>query len=888
MRHGTNFLQDQSISQITREDFQTVARPKIDGTKNLLDALNGQTFDFFILLSSASAIIGSLTQASYAAANTFLDTLANENMSYGRHSGHLVSLNLPPITDVGVLANNRHLQQTLKRQGFLLMKPSEVLSLVGYVISGKATASETAQIVAGFDYRSFTDSDNKYSLENPLFSQLLRSGTSQTIKDNKTATLSIEETLASAESRETAEVLIADFVAQKIATLAAFETENVDLNRRVADFGIDSLVIIELKNWISQNFQAKVQPSEISDSKSIVSLSNLIATRSTVIKRNPQLAKEEHTSNGNGFTESEQNGSASHEKSWVLPKQPLPDLDASLDHYLSAVQPIFTEDEYAKALQYVTEFRKPGSFGRELHARLERLANDPKVDNWQADIYAKGVHLRNRVPLVPWWNFFGTHLESPIAHSSAERAAVISWSAYQFKQKLDAGKIEHEIVNGEAKEVEYYKWLFNTCREPHHFEDKMMRYPGNDYIIAFRRGHMFKIPLRNDNGPLTCEQLRSWFQVILNMDLLEEANSWVGILTMDNRDSWAEVRQLLRSVDPANDSWLRTLEAATFNIYLDAAEPKNASERGRQFLHGYGLNRWSDKSLGFVVCDNGTSAFIGEHTMIDGYVIRRLNDFVTEAIHSHRPSKLVKETTNPEITDMHVFHTTPLINEHIERVRVQLNNEISGIDLEAFTISGIGTDFFRSIKCAPISGVQVAIQLACRRYFGYNVASFETVSLSHFLKGRVDINHVLWPPVARFCEAASEPHTSPKKLKELFLDAARTHANNLMRASRGQGFDRYFLSLEWSVQEGEEVPILFSNPLYEKKSRPQKLMTDCLFSGCAEVGSVLPDPESLWIHFEPASGSVRFSIWGRRGQIERFRTYLEESVERVREILETA
>jgi len=336
------------------------------------------------------------------------------------------------------------------------------------------------------------------------------------------------------------------------------------------------------------------------------------------------------------------------------------------------------------------------------------------------------------------------------------------------------------------------------------------------------------------------------------------------------------------------------VEAAAFVVYLDDARPQNASERAYQFFHANGFNRWSDKTVQFAICDNGVSAAIGEHSMLDGYVFRRLNTFVTEAIMKLDP----KGSTNPAAThipaiaslESYTFTTTPAIDEHISRVRSQVLKDTEQQEFTAFELPNVGTDFFRSYKCPPKSGMQLVIQLACRLHFGHNPAAFETISLNHFLKGRIDVNHVIWPPVAEFCTAAaatSHPTTStPPDLRALFFEAAKTHANNLMRATRGQGIDRHFLSLEWVVRDGEEVPALFASPLYEAKSRPRLVMTSCLMTGALECGSVLPDAESFWIHFEPDPDRVRFSMWGPKGQTGKMRALIEESAEKICGILQ--
>jgi hypothetical protein len=55
-----------------------------------------------------------------------------------------------------------------------------------------------------------------------------------------------------------------------------------------------------------------------------------------------------------------------------------------------------------------------------------------------------------------------------------------------------------------------------------------------------RRGHVFKIMLKDGGTNVSYESLKASFQAILDKNL--EISSWVPILTADNRDSWAQVR----------------------------------------------------------------------------------------------------------------------------------------------------------------------------------------------------------------------------------------------------------------------------------------------------------------------------------------------------------
>jgi hypothetical protein len=158
----------------------------------------------------------------------------------------------------------------------------------------------------------------------------------------------------------------------------------------------------------------------------------------------------------------------------------------------------------------------------------------------------------------------------------------------------------------------------------------------------------------------------------------------------------------------------------------------------------------------------------------------------------------------------------------------------------------------------------MAVQLAIRRYYGYNPGAFETVSLSHFRGGRVELNHVVWPEVAEFCAAAANesPATTgssqSSELRNIFFEGMKTHSKNLFRASRGHGIDRHLQCLQWSIKDGEQVPSLFTSPLYPK-SRSMHVMTDSLKTGVLECGTLQPEPNSFWIHFEPEENRYALS-----------------------------
>ncbi|HRI70517.1 MAG TPA: SDR family NAD(P)-dependent oxidoreductase, partial [Polyangium sp.] len=72
-----------SAMETTRETMLTITAPKVRGGWNLHQATRGLELDFFVMYSSASAILGLLGGAEYCAGNAFLDTLAHARHGLG-------------------------------------------------------------------------------------------------------------------------------------------------------------------------------------------------------------------------------------------------------------------------------------------------------------------------------------------------------------------------------------------------------------------------------------------------------------------------------------------------------------------------------------------------------------------------------------------------------------------------------------------------------------------------------------------------------------------------------------------------------------------------------------------------------------------------------------
>jgi phthiocerol/phenolphthiocerol synthesis type-I polyketide synthase C len=101
--HAAGLLADSTIRNLTPRQLDEVLAPKALGAVNLDAATQGDPLDFFVLFSSAAALVGNAGQAAYAAGNAFMDALAQARRRTGRPA---LSVQWGPFTGIGLAARD--------------------------------------------------------------------------------------------------------------------------------------------------------------------------------------------------------------------------------------------------------------------------------------------------------------------------------------------------------------------------------------------------------------------------------------------------------------------------------------------------------------------------------------------------------------------------------------------------------------------------------------------------------------------------------------------------------------------------------------------------------------------------------------------------------------
>ncbi|KAF2715992.1 hypothetical protein K431DRAFT_316867 [Polychaeton citri CBS 116435] len=272
-------LSDAVFENMTLDRWQASTRPKVQGSWNLHQLLP-QGLDFFVMLSSISGVIGNPGQANYAAGNTYQDALAEYRHSLGESA---VSINLGLVTEVGYVAE-RSGRTNLNDNELAVLTPEDVhILLKTAILRGKEVENGVAQITCGL----LTGRQARVKSQEPpnYFSQSLCAHLAKMgmhyedspTPDTATAD-NLTSRLASATSMQIAIEELCHITVHKIASYLNTSSENIDAGRPLHMYGVDSLVAVEMRNWIVRMLKAEINLFDLLNTPSIRELAVRIAS----------------------------------------------------------------------------------------------------------------------------------------------------------------------------------------------------------------------------------------------------------------------------------------------------------------------------------------------------------------------------------------------------------------------------------------------------------------------------------------------------------------------------------------------------------------------------------------------------------------------------------
>ncbi|GAM42162.1 hypothetical protein TCE0_043f15878 [Talaromyces pinophilus] len=282
---GSMVLRDGMFENMSYDDFQTAVLPKVQGSWNLHEHLP-RTMDFFVMLSSATGILGNRSQANYAAGNTYQDCLARYRVSQNLPA---TSIDLGTVLSVGYVAEHRENMTTLANV-LEVIREDEIHTLFEYVIDPRCKheqGPERAQLVVGLttaEYLRQRGVPPLSYLSYPLFTHLNTTSVSHRHNKGEDPAHLAVVALPYATTKEEAVTIVRDGIRHKLASLLAIPVDNIDSNKSVSSNGVDSLVAMEFRTWLVKDLGAEVPLLEIMGTESLATVSEKAAIVSRLVK----------------------------------------------------------------------------------------------------------------------------------------------------------------------------------------------------------------------------------------------------------------------------------------------------------------------------------------------------------------------------------------------------------------------------------------------------------------------------------------------------------------------------------------------------------------------------------------------------------------------------
>jgi acyl transferase domain-containing protein/NAD(P)-dependent dehydrogenase (short-subunit alcohol dehydrogenase family)/dienelactone hydrolase len=265
--HAAGVLDDATILKQSWSQFQRVLAPKVAGAWNLHRATEGMNLSHFVLFSSIASITGSPGQANYAAANAYLDALANLRRAQGLPA---TCINWGPWDTDGMAERTRHAHQArFNNFGLGRLSVADNLDVLSYLIGAELPATAVVDIT----WTRFLS-----NLPSPaaavLYSRI--DGAAATARSVEAGVL-LKQLEATAPADRIP--LLAEALRSQVATVIGLDSPDlIGFDQPLLKLGIDSLMAVELKNRVESGLRCTLKTTLLLDHPTLNRLAAYLVT----------------------------------------------------------------------------------------------------------------------------------------------------------------------------------------------------------------------------------------------------------------------------------------------------------------------------------------------------------------------------------------------------------------------------------------------------------------------------------------------------------------------------------------------------------------------------------------------------------------------------------
>ncbi|XP_078579316.1 uncharacterized protein LOC144863735 [Branchiostoma floridae x Branchiostoma japonicum] len=233
--HLAAVIDDSNVLDVTESQLERALAAKAKGALNLHELTQRYQLDIFVLLSSVAATWGNTEQCGYVAANSFLDALAEHRHRQGLPA---LSVQLDAVRGVGFLEGKKKATEIVKKKGSLTLHVNDVLRMMPRLLQARDIAVIT---LANTDWYSTM----QFSYPTIMKYRHL-----------------VHEQKTSADSVRSADDLSGQLL-DHLGQILGMPPDQIDLDQPMVNYGVDSLMAIDIVNWTNKTFNQSVSQLDI-------------------------------------------------------------------------------------------------------------------------------------------------------------------------------------------------------------------------------------------------------------------------------------------------------------------------------------------------------------------------------------------------------------------------------------------------------------------------------------------------------------------------------------------------------------------------------------------------------------------------------------------------
>ncbi|KZL86384.1 polyketide synthase [Colletotrichum incanum] len=276
-------LKDNSTAEMTWEEWRSVIDPRVRGTWNVHQALLEAhvPLDFFVIFGSGGGHTGYYGQANYSAANTYLDAFVEYRHNLGLPAS---IIDLGVVGDVGYLLERDDLYESFKNGGFFFLKEQDVLDSAAIAVTNSSGGPYSSFCLGGLSEKPLSDPTNRVNWKRDIrfaqshyFHKSKPAAAGDAKESDKAETLISLARSDPAALRDSAIVTgLARFISATLSHLMLRPVEDFPLTENLTSIGLDSIISIELVDWIHQQFHIGLTSMEVTQCTSLMHLAEKV------------------------------------------------------------------------------------------------------------------------------------------------------------------------------------------------------------------------------------------------------------------------------------------------------------------------------------------------------------------------------------------------------------------------------------------------------------------------------------------------------------------------------------------------------------------------------------------------------------------------------------